>query len=171
MKVRSVEANHMHINDLKKLTGDYVLSELRRRLNDLPSYVKVVLLFGSIARGEADERSDIDILILHCGAPFSDLVERRRHLYKLVAEGLGGNFESITVIDMELEHFIKPETVTPLLLNIYADAIVVFDRVGGIEDFLKRVRWRIMELGITRVRDGKAYYWVLPKPMEKVNLL
>jgi predicted nucleotidyltransferase len=113
LEVRFVEANHMHTNYLKKLTGDYVLSELRRRLSDLPSYVKAVLLFGSIARGEADERSDVDVLLLHGDAPFSDLVEHRRHFYGLVAEGLGGAFESITMIDMELEHFLKPKTATP----------------------------------------------------------
>lgn len=149
----------------------FALRELRWRLSDLPGYVKAVLLFGSVARGEAGERSDVDLLILHSGAPVSDPVERRRHLYKLVAERLEGVFESVTVIDTELEQFLKPGTVTPLLLNIYADAVVVVDRVGGIEEFLQRVRGRIRELGLLRVRDGRAYYWVLPKPLEKVELL
>ena len=150
---------------------DHALGELRRRLSDLPGYVKAVLLFGSLARGEAGERSDVDLLVLHTGAPVRDPVERRRLLYKLVAERLEGAFEAVTLVDMDLERFLKPETVTPLLLNIYADALVVIDRVGSLEEFLQRVRKRIGELGLTRVRDGKAYYWVLPKPMEKVQLL
>ena len=150
---------------------ELVLSELRRRLSDLPVYVKAVLLFGSVARGEAGERSDVDLLVLHSGAPFSDPVERRRHLYKLVVERLEGVFESVTLIDMELERFLKPGTVTPFLLNVYADAVVVADKVGGVEEFLQRVRRRMRELGLTRVKDGRAYYWVLPKPMEKVELL
>jgi hypothetical protein len=98
-------------------------------------------------------------------------VERRRLLYKLVAERLEGAFEAVTLVDMDLERFLKPETVTPLLLNIYADALVVVDRVGSLEEFLQRVRRRIGELGLARVKDGKAYYWILPKPMEKVRLL
>ena len=147
------------------------VGELRRRLGDLPGYVKAVLLFGSLARGEAGERSDVDLLVLHSGAPVRDPVERRRLLYKLVAERLEGAFEAVTLVDMDLERFLKPETVTPLLLNIYADALVVIDRVGSLEEFLQRVRRRIGELGLTRVKDGKAYYWILPKPMEKVQLL
>ena len=67
---------------------EFVLSELRRRLGDLPGYVKAVLLFGSAARGEAGERSDVDLLVLHSGAPFGDPAERRRHLYKLVEMNL-----------------------------------------------------------------------------------
>jgi len=150
---------------------EFVLSELRRRLGDLPGYVKAVLLFGSVARGEAGERSDVDLLVLHSGAPFGDPVERRRHLYKLVVKRLEGVFESITVVDAELERFLKPGTVTPFLLNVYADAVVVVDRVGVVEDFLQRVRGRIRELGLSRVKDGRAYYWVLPEPMKKVRLL
>ena len=69
--------------------GDPV-GELRRRLSDLPGYVRAVLLFGSLARGEAGERSDVDLLVLHSGAPARDPVERRRLLYKLVAERLEG---------------------------------------------------------------------------------
>jgi len=30
----------------------------------------------------------------------------------------------------------------PLLLNVYADAVVAVDRVGGIEEFLAKVRRR-----------------------------
>ena len=43
------------------------VGELRRRLSDLPGYVKAVLLFGSLARGEAGERSDVNLLVLHTG--------------------------------------------------------------------------------------------------------
>ena len=75
------------------------------------------------------------------------------------------------MIDMELDRFLEPGTVTPFLLNVYADAVVVVDRVGGVEEFLQRVRRRIRELVLTRVKDGRAYYWVLPKPVEKVELL
>jgi len=36
---------------LEALDRDAVFRELRRRLSDLPGYVKAVLLFGSLARG------------------------------------------------------------------------------------------------------------------------
>ncbi len=63
-----------------------VVEELRRSLERLPEYVKVVLLFGSATRGEVTERSDVGLLILHEGVPLADLVEHRRLLYSIVAE-------------------------------------------------------------------------------------
>jgi len=170
-----LQAKHAHRSPgravAEALDRDAVLEELRRRLSDLPSYVKAVLLFGSLARGEASERSDLDLLLLHGDAPLGDLVELRRHLYELVAERLASSFESITVVDAKLKEFLRPKIVTPLLLNVYADAIVVVDRVGGLEEFLESIRRRIRELGLKRLKDGRAYCWVLPKPMERVELL
>ena len=158
-------------SSLSTRSRDYVLFELRRRLSDLPTYIKAVLLFGSIARGEANEYSDVDLLILHSNLPIIDLVERRRYLYRLIIERLGDVFDSITLIDMSLNEFLKPDVVTPLLLNIYVDAVVILDRVGVIEEFLSNVRKRVVEVGLKKVKDGKAYYWILPKPLEKVRIV
>jgi predicted nucleotidyltransferase len=134
-------------------------------------YVKAVLMFGSRARGESIEKSDLDLLVLYEGCEIQDPILRRRHLYKCLREAIEEDFEEITVIDMELEHFLKPMEITALLLNVYWDAIVVYDRTGILRDFLKRVREKIVESGLKRVRDGRAYYWVLPKPMEEVKIL
>lgn len=158
-------------SSLSTRSRDYVLFELRRRLSDLPMYVRAVLLFGSIARGEANEHSDVDLLILHSDLPIIDLVERRRYLYRLIIERLGDVFDSITLIDMSLDEFLKPDVVTPLLLNIYVDAVVILDRVGVIEGFLSNVRRKVVEVGLKKVKDGKAYYWILPKPLEKVRIV
>jgi hypothetical protein len=73
---------------------EFAVCELRCRLGDLPGYVEAVLLFGSVARGEAGERSDVDLLVLHSGMTIGDPVLRRRHLYNLIAERLEGVFES-----------------------------------------------------------------------------
>ncbi len=40
-----------------------VLADLRYRLLDL-GFVESILLYGSVARGEADDESDIDLLVL-----------------------------------------------------------------------------------------------------------
>jgi predicted nucleotidyltransferase len=128
-------------------------------------------MFGSRARGESIEKSDLDLLVLYEGCEIQDPILRRRHLYKCLREAIEEDFEEITVIDMELEHFLKPMEITALLLNVYWDAIVVYDRTGILRDFLKRVREKIVESGLKRVRDGRAYYWVLPKPMEEVKIL
>jgi hypothetical protein len=40
-----------------------------------------------------------------------------------------------------------------------------------IEEFLSNVKKRVVEVGLKKVRDGKAYYWILPKPLEKVRIV
>lgn len=153
------------------LRREIVVELLRERLGDLPRFVKAVLLFGSVARGEACGRSDVDLLVLHEGMPIRDLVCRRRYLYRLIMDRVGDVYDAVTLIDMELQEFMKPGRVTPLLLNIYWDAVIVLDRTCEIEQFLEYVRRRIREVGLVRVKDGKAYYWVLPEPIRRVELL
>lgn len=134
-------------------------------------HVKAVVLFGSRARGEACERSDVDLLLLHDGCMVEDPVERRRMLYLQVMDLVGDLFESVTVVDMELREFLSPKEVTPLLLNIYWDAVVVYDQTGSLGSFLEKVRDRIVRSGLRRVRDGRAYYWVLPEPPKEVRIV
>ena len=145
---------------------------LRRRFSDLRERcIKAVLMFGSRARGEHGERSDIDLLVLHDGCGIKNPVKRRSYLYNLLRELIGKDFEDVTLIDMEFDRFLKPTEITSLLLNVYWDAIVLYDRTGLVQSFLKRVRERIVESGLKRAKDGKAYRWSLPKPMAKVKIL
>ncbi|MBO3809959.1 MAG: nucleotidyltransferase domain-containing protein [Candidatus Brockarchaeota archaeon] len=153
------KASYTEVGSLKR-----VLSSIREPC------VKAVLLFGSRARGESVERSDVDLLVLHEGCGIQDAVLRRRRLYNVLREAVGGE-AGLTLIDMELQRFLNPSEVTPLLLNIYQDAIVLHDSTGSVEGFLRRVRERISESGLKRVRSGKAYHWVLPEPLKKVKIL
>jgi len=144
---------------------------LRNRLRGLREpCIKAVLLFGSRARGESIRRSDVDLLVLHEEWEIEDAVLRRRRLYGLLRESVGEEFEDITVVDMKLGCFLKPKEIATLLLNVYWDGVVVYDGTGSVEGFLKGVREKISESGLKRVRDGKAYYWVLPEPLKEVRI-
>ncbi|GAB6947823.1 nucleotidyltransferase domain-containing protein [Vulcanisaeta sp. JCM 16161] len=146
------------------------INDLRTKLNRLVSGNFIaVLLFGSLARCEAGERSDVDLLILHRGLSGVDHIRRRRAIYLAVSALLRDY--PLTVLDMDINDFLNPCVVTPLLLNIYWDAVVLMDRTGELEAFLSRVRRRIIESGLRRVKDGKAYYWVLPRPLERVRII
>lgn len=148
------------------------LELLRDRLSLLGvPYVKSVVLFGSRARGETRERSDVDLVVLLENCEVEDPVARRRLLHMLIREALGGAFGDLTVVDFELERFLKPEKVSPLLLNVYWDGVVVYDKTGKLCDFLREARERIVKSGLKRVKDGEAYLWVLPKPMKEVKIL
>jgi len=80
-------------------------------------------------------------------------------------------YPEFTVLDMDFDEFVNPGIIRPLLLNIYWDAVILLDRSGRLQDFLDHVRRRIIESGLRRVKDGKAYYWILPKPIAKVRIL
>lgn len=145
---------------------------IRNRLRHLKEpYIKTVIMFGSRARGESKERSDVDLLVLHEGCEVEDPVARRRRIYYLLRKAIGEEFEDLTVVDMELEHFLKPKEITALLLNIYWDGLVVYDSTETVRGFLGEVREKIVKSDLERVRDGRAYYWVLPKPMKEVKIL
>jgi len=106
------------------LSLERVVEILSSRLSDLPGFVKAVVLFGSTARGEATETSDIDLLVLHEGLQGLSPVKRRRLLYTLVVERVGSVFEAVTVIDMDYSEFTKPEQVTPFIRE---RLLIVFD--------------------------------------------
>ena len=145
---------------------------LKNQLENLNEpYIKAILLFGSRARGESNEKSDIDLLVLHENCEIKDPVLRRRYLYNLIRKVIGKEFEGITIIDMEFENFIKPIEINALLLNIYWDAIIVYDKTNMLHSFLKHVKDKIEKSGLKRIKDGKAYRWVLPEPMKEVKIL
>jgi predicted nucleotidyltransferase len=157
-------------NQIDKSYKDIEL--LKNQLENLNEpYVKAILLFGSRARGESNERSDIDLLVLHENCEIKDPVLRRRHLYNLIRKAIGKEFEGITIIDMEFENFIKPIEINALLLNIYWDAIIVYDKTNMLHSFLEYVKDKIKKSGLKRIKDGKAYRWILPEPMKEVKIL
>ncbi|MBS7645651.1 MAG: hypothetical protein QW569_04200 [Candidatus Bathyarchaeia archaeon] len=86
-------------------------------------------------------------------------------------EAVGKEFEDLTIMDMGLEGFLKPKEISALLLNIYWDAIIVYDEVEVLPGFLTCVRESIARSGWRRVKDGRAYRWILPEPMKEVRIL
>ncbi|MEM2927039.1 MAG: hypothetical protein QXO94_06220 [Candidatus Bathyarchaeia archaeon] len=86
-------------------------------------------------------------------------------------EAVGENFEDLTVIDRELSQFPKPTKILSLLLNIYWHALVIYDRTENLDSFLRHVEDGIAKSGLKRIRDERAYYWLLPKPMMEVKIL
>ena len=131
-----------------------------------------VVLFGSVARGEAGPYSDVDLLVLYeekC-AP-TNALERRRRFYQALSSTLGRAYPALTVLDMPLTRFLHPERITGLLLNIYWEGIALYDPTGEVESLLSRAKRGIARSGLRRLRDGRDYYWVLPKPLREVPIL
>ncbi len=132
------------------------------------SFVCGVILFGSLARGESVERSDIDLLVLWRGLHM-DRRERYVYIYRVASQYFSPS-RGLTVLDMEYDKFLGFKKITSLALNMIWDGIVLYDKYGKLKGYLERLREGIKNKGLTRIKIGRYYYWKLPKPKAKVIL-
>jgi predicted nucleotidyltransferase len=114
-----------------------------------------LVLFGSWARGEAREDSDVDVFVL-----FKSLrgLEARSRVYSILAKCVG---RPLTLIDMRASELFRDELeLTPLLLNILVDGVVVYDKTSRLHELVVKAREFVEKAGLTRYRtpDGK-YGW------------
>jgi hypothetical protein len=127
-------------SELEKLLGDELVG---------------LVLFGSWARGEAREDSDVDVFVV-----LKSLrgVEARAAVYKVVSRSVG---RAVTLVDARADELFKDELeLTPLLLNILVDGIVVYDRTGKLAELAAKARQLVEAEGLVKYRtpDGK-YGW------------
>jgi predicted nucleotidyltransferase len=130
--------------------------------NDLIS----VVLFGSGARGEAGEGSDIDILIVAekfgTRGRFDIFNEIERDImvsddYRELKENkLGTLISPVPLIPSEIEN--NPS----ILLDIVTDGIIMYDMDDFIENKMKNLRKKLKKMGSKKIYlDDKRYYWDL----------
>ncbi len=160
---------------MRRLYREYVnrvVSLLKARLGD--SLISVVL-FGSVARGKADEGSDVDLLVVSkdfkgsFGERFQLFQEIDRDLLnsearrRLRREGYGTLISPIPLTPKEVEG--NP----PILLDILTDGIVLYDREGFIKGCLAELKGRLKALKARKVQLGDGrWYWDL-KPDYKLG--
>ena len=120
-----------------------------------------LVLFGSVARGDSRESSDIDLLIIADRLPRS-MTERARPLRQAwerlrIERGLPPvEWNLVVKTPSEAAHH------SPLYLDIVEDGILLADRDGFFESILDAMRGRMQALGSRRVYlpDG-SWYWDL----------
>jgi len=127
-----------------------------------------LMLFGSYARGEASEGSDVDVLVVLRGLRG---LRVRGEIYKVISEHVG---KPLTLIDLSLEGLLRDDLeVTPLLLNALYDGIIIYDETGVLEKLKGKVLELISKAQLVRYRtpDGR-YGWkrVDNKPLEVVEV-
>ncbi len=125
-----------------------VVSEIRRLLGNT---LVGVVLFGSVARGESREGSDIDLLIV-----LSQDQALGRKLYATWDERFGVNQQS--------PHFVHiPGTAADagsLWLETAVEGVILYDRDGSVSRFLGRIR-RLIASGKLKRRSVYGHpYWV-----------
>ncbi|MEM1512728.1 MAG: nucleotidyltransferase domain-containing protein [Candidatus Jordarchaeales archaeon] len=127
-----------------------------------------LMLFGSWARGEAGEKSDVDVLVVLRGA---EGLRVRGEVYRVLARHVG---RPLTLVDVELSEVSRDNfEVTPLLLNALYDGVVVYDEFGVLGALKQKTAKLVKKARLTRYRtpDGK-YGWrrVDGKPLEAVEV-
>jgi predicted nucleotidyltransferase len=136
-----------------------------------------VVLFGSVARGEATADSDIDLLVV-CEA-----LPPGRFARLALLEPADAGFEDELVrlraagLDTRVVPLLKTRQeavrVVPLYLDMVEDARLLVDRDGFFSEVLARLRARLAALGAERRRRGRTRYWILKRdfrPGESIEL-
>ena len=148
----------MSRKELEEIKGELV----RRFVDGLGDNLVALAFFGSWARGEAGEHSDIDLLLIARELP-ANPIERGKVVYKPIRDMEGQG--RISILARTVEEFTAD--VTPLHLDLSEDAIVIHDPEGFLESRLRRVRELIEEAGLERRRDSKGllyWWWKGPPP-------
>lgn len=136
-----------------------------------------IVLFGSVARGEARANSDVDLLIICRELPAGAF--RRRETLQPVRERLQVELERLWVQGnhTDFAEVIKSEAEAqrthPVYLDMTEEAVILFDRGGFFAGILERLRKRLRELGARRLQLGRLRYWDLKpdfKPGEAITL-
>jgi len=138
---------------------------LKALKNTLGDKLVSLVVFGSVARGEARKDSDIDLLIIAQDLPKSKLA--RQDLFMKIEEKITNMLEELEkegyYIDFSpiLKTPKEALRLSPLYLDMVDDAVIVFDKNSFFEKILKRLNEKLKALGAQRVRLGKKWYWRL----------
>ena len=144
---------------------------------ELQENLVAVILFGSVARGEATAGSDIDLLVVCETLPAGrfarlGLLERADARFederlRLRADGIDTRVVPIVKTRQEAAR------VVPLYLDMVEDACLLVDRGGFFAAVLARLGARLAALGAERRRRGRVRYWILKRdfqPGESIEL-
>jgi predicted nucleotidyltransferase len=133
-----------------------------------------VVLYGSVARRDAQVGSDIDMLVVVDAPSREQRKAVRERVVDLVMEfentGLMEElFQRGCLVDLEYRLYTKEEAQRTHIfyLDLTQDAIFLVDRDGFFTAKLEQVRQRMRELGTRRVyfEDG-CWYWELKPGMQ-----
>lgn len=105
------------------LSQHQALEELKQRLNNKFDYIRDLILYGSTARGESDDESDIDILVITT-QPLSRI--RRHDITDIVFEvnlKHGSNISAMVVDLYSWENGVI--SVLPIKKAIIKDGIAI----------------------------------------------
>lgn len=131
----------------------------RALVKELGDKIVAVALFGSWARNEASDRSDVDFFVVVKDFKNGN---RRFKIYHCLRSALK---RDVTIVDVEDSALFREDlTITPLLLNIAWDSVILYDPSGKLKGLFERIKNAVKDkLERYKTKDGK-YGW---KPKTK----
>lgn len=117
-----------------------------------------MVLFGSAARGEATETSDLDVLVVADALP-ERFADRMRLLRRLLPSSLRGRASLLAKTRAEFEGGFPS-----YYLDLALDGIILYDREDYMKQKLERILSLIQAAGLTRRRTEYGFFWQWAKP-------
>jgi predicted nucleotidyltransferase len=170
---RSARLPPVDVVDTAAMAAMTVAQVLRRAAEAYAEYLVAtlgdqllaVVLFGSVARGDAVAGSDVDLLIVARDLPAGQFARKR------LLAAADAAFEPDVVaaesrgVEVRLARIVRtPEEaarIVPLYLDMTEDAVLLVDRGGFFAGVLDRLRASLRRSGAKRVRLGATWYWDL----------
>jgi len=123
-----------------------------------------IVIFGSFARGDVREGSDLDVLIV-----VEDLHEEDRlRLSAFLSSSINpppGFPRPVSPIVLTVD---EVKRHPPILLDMIEDSIIVYDKENFMKRILEDLRRKLSEIGARRVKTREGWYWIL-KPDAKLG--
>ena len=111
------------LNMCSKESLNRMLEQMSSQLQALfGSHLKNIILYGSYARGEADDDSDVDVLVL-VDLPREEIVRYRRAVAKIASEYLFSDNILIAPIIENQAFFEQHQAVLPFYRNIVSEGV------------------------------------------------
>ncbi|MBS7623095.1 nucleotidyltransferase domain-containing protein [Candidatus Bathyarchaeota archaeon] len=163
----------VEVSGVERVPHAYYASLLRRYCRILIDHYGErlfgVLVFGSVARGDWDKDSDLDLLLIVSGWEEKPAWERVRELLSLrprlketVEYKSAREKGYLPVIQHHPLSSSEAKRFQRLSVDVCVDGIILYDKDGFLRSLMEDYRRRLREQGAKRILlPGRGYYWIL----------
>ncbi len=155
---------------------------LTRTTDDIKKYFGAdlisIILFGSMARGEIQKNSDIDLLIITENLPEERL--KRQDIFMKLEGEINLEIKQIyekwgfyPYISPILKTADEAKCLSPLYLDMVTDARIIYDRNNFFKNILEKLKIELELLNAMKKKVGKKWYWDLKpdyKPGDRIQI-
>ncbi len=150
--------------------GEYVNQVLHQISSQFGEDLVSVVLYGSYARGNPHEGSDLDLLVV--SDTFEGLLGGRFEIFNKIESALVASDARIRLRKEGFGTLLSPLPLTleevkrnpPILLDILTDGIILYDRKRFMRSHLHALELRLKQLGARKVYlpSGKRFWDLKP---------